>query len=232
MDQEKFGKFIKDIRKQNNLTQQQLASKYNVTYQAVSKWETGKNMPDISLIKQISIDFNIDINDILNGKISKKQSKKKILITSFVVIILLFITVLILYLNSDKSFEFKTITTTCNSFNISGSIAYNSTKSSIYISNINYCGGSDNTDYKSIECILYENNGNVDIKIDTYNYNEKELIKLEDYLKNLKFNVDNYSSTCKQYKDNSLYLQINAIDENNKTTSYKIPLSLEDNCIK
>ncbi len=41
MNQEKFGKFIKDIRKKHNLTQKQLADKYNVTYQAVSKWENG-----------------------------------------------------------------------------------------------------------------------------------------------------------------------------------------------
>ena len=54
MNQEKFGNFIKEIRKKNNLTQKQLAEKYNVTYQAVSKWENGKNMPDTSLIKQIS----------------------------------------------------------------------------------------------------------------------------------------------------------------------------------
>lgn len=39
MNQEEFGKFIKQIRKNNNLTQKQLADKYNVTYQAVSKWE-------------------------------------------------------------------------------------------------------------------------------------------------------------------------------------------------
>ena len=60
MDQEKFGKFIKEIRKNNNLTQKQLADKYGVTYQAVSKWENGKNMPDIMLIKQMSKDFNIE----------------------------------------------------------------------------------------------------------------------------------------------------------------------------
>ena len=40
MDQEKIGKFIKEIRKKNNLTQAELAEKYNVTYQAVSKWES------------------------------------------------------------------------------------------------------------------------------------------------------------------------------------------------
>ena len=46
MDQEKIGKFIKEIRKKNKLTQKDLADKYNVTYQAVSKWENG-----VSLVK-------------------------------------------------------------------------------------------------------------------------------------------------------------------------------------
>ena len=43
--------------------------------------------------------------------------------------------------------------------------------------------------------------------------------------------VDNYNSVCNNYyKDSSLYLLINATDENNKVTSYKIPLLLEENC--
>ena len=62
MDQEKFGKLIKEIRKKNNLTQKQFADKYNVTYQAVSKWENGKNLPDITLIKQIANDYNISVD--------------------------------------------------------------------------------------------------------------------------------------------------------------------------
>ena len=74
MNQEEFGKIIKKIRKDNNLTQQQLANKYNVTYQAVSKWENGKNMPDTVIIKQIASDFNIDLNDLLDGKINRKKS--------------------------------------------------------------------------------------------------------------------------------------------------------------
>ena len=63
MDQKKFGEFIKDLRKKHNLTQKDLADKYNVTYQAVSKWENGINLPDISLIKQICEDYNINLND-------------------------------------------------------------------------------------------------------------------------------------------------------------------------
>ena len=61
MNQEKIGEFIKKLRQDNNLTQKDLANKYNVTYQAVSKWERGLNIPDISLLKQMSEDFNVSI---------------------------------------------------------------------------------------------------------------------------------------------------------------------------
>ena len=74
MNQEKFGKIIKKIRKEHHLTQKDLADKYNVTYQAVSKWENGLNMPDISLIKEIAKDFNLSLDDLLNSK-CKKTSK-------------------------------------------------------------------------------------------------------------------------------------------------------------
>ena len=66
MDQEKFGNLIKKIRKDNNLTQKEFADKYNVTYQAVSKWENGKNMPDSLLVKKICDDFNLKIEDLCN----------------------------------------------------------------------------------------------------------------------------------------------------------------------
>ena len=77
MSQEEFGKLLKRIRKENNLTQKDLAEKYNVTYQAVSKWENGKNMPDISLIKQISKDFNITIEDMIDGNYNPTKENTK-----------------------------------------------------------------------------------------------------------------------------------------------------------
>ena len=73
MEQEKIGKFIKEIRIKNNLTQKDLAEKYGVTYQAVSKWENGKNIPDIALLKQMSQDFNINIEDILTEPTPKRR---------------------------------------------------------------------------------------------------------------------------------------------------------------
>ncbi len=233
MDQEKIGKFIKSIRKKYNLTQADLAEKYGVTYQAVSKWETGKNIPDVSLLKQMSKDFNVNIEDLLEGKITSKSKKNKRLYVFIIVIIILILSmVIILFNHHNNNFEFKKLTSSCSNFNISGSIAYNDKKSSIYISNINYCGGEDNTEYKKIECLLYEQNNNSEIKIATSSYKGKSLIKLEEYLKDVQFNVDNYSKKCINYKNNSIYLQINATDSNDKTTLYRIPLSMSDNCSK
>ena len=165
MNQEKIGKFIKELRRKNNLTQKELADKYNVTYQAVSKWENGKNIPDLSLIRKMSKDFNIDIEDILDGKIKNKKNNNIIKIIIIIVSVLLLCGLFIIIFNKNKSFNFKTITTTCNDFNVTGSIAYDNDKTSIYISNIDYCGNIDNTIYKTIECNLYEKNNNMNVVI-------------------------------------------------------------------
>ena len=77
MNQEKFGKLIKKIRKENGLTQKDLADKYNVTYQAVSKWENGRNMPDISILEQMSKDFDIPIDSLVAGEYNKTTATKK-----------------------------------------------------------------------------------------------------------------------------------------------------------
>ena len=63
MDSVKIGEFIKKIRCDNNLTQKEFADKYGITYQAVSKWENGKNLPDIALLREIAKDFNIELTD-------------------------------------------------------------------------------------------------------------------------------------------------------------------------
>ena len=159
MNQEKFGQFIKDIRKKNNLTQKQLADKYNVTYQAVSKWENGKNMPDTYLIRQISKDFNVSLDELFDGEY-KEESKKeknniKIIISLIILFLFLIISIIILITRNDD-FTFKTLSSNCENFNISGNISYNENKSAIYITNIKYCGGDDTEEYKKIECTLYE----------------------------------------------------------------------------
>ena len=227
MNQEKIGKLIKEIRIKHNLTQAELAKKYGVTYQAVSKWENGKNMPDISLLKKMSTDFNIDINDILEGNLNKKKNTKKIF---FLIILIIVILAIVIAIVKKETFSFKTISSKCSNFNITGSIAYNSKKSSIYISDINYCGKEDYENYAKIECTLYEKTENKENTISKYEYNKKEAIRLDEFLKTLNFKIDDYDRTCKNYNKTNLYLKIRAQSENGKVVKHIIPLSLNDNC--
>ena len=69
MDQAKIGKFIADCRKKTNLTQMQLAEKLNITDRAISKWETGKSMPDSSIMLELCDILGISVNDLLCGEI-------------------------------------------------------------------------------------------------------------------------------------------------------------------
>lgn len=73
MDNEKFGKFFVELRKEKNLTQQELAEKFNVTNKAISKWERGMSFPDISMLKPLSEFFNVSILELLNGERNTTQ---------------------------------------------------------------------------------------------------------------------------------------------------------------
>ena len=69
MDQLKIGKFIAACRKKENLTQMQLAEKLGITDRAVSKWETGKAMPDSSVMLELCAILGITVNDLLSGEV-------------------------------------------------------------------------------------------------------------------------------------------------------------------
>ena len=73
MNQEKIGKFIADKRKERNLTQEQLAEKLGVTNRAISNWENGKNMPDLSLFKPLCDELDISINDLFITPVMLKE---------------------------------------------------------------------------------------------------------------------------------------------------------------
>lgn len=78
MNQEKIGKFISKCRKEKNITQSELAEKLGVTDRSVSNWETGKNMPDLSLFRPLCELLNISINELLSGeKINKEEYQNK-----------------------------------------------------------------------------------------------------------------------------------------------------------
>lgn len=78
MEQIKIGKFIAECRKKKNLTQAQLAEKLNITDRAISKWETGKGMPDSSIMLELCNELNISVNELLSGEmIDMKNYNRK-----------------------------------------------------------------------------------------------------------------------------------------------------------
>jgi len=78
MNQEKIGKFIAQNRKDKKMTQQELGEKLGVTDKTISRWENGNYMPDLSLLKPLSKELGISINELLSGaRINKEDYQDK-----------------------------------------------------------------------------------------------------------------------------------------------------------
>ena len=77
MDQKRIGSFLKELRKEKNITQEQLAEQLNVSGRTVSRWETGNNMPDISLLVEISELYEVSIPEIINGERKSENMNKE-----------------------------------------------------------------------------------------------------------------------------------------------------------
>lgn len=68
MDQEKIGKFIAVLRKEHSLTQKELGQKLGVSDKTISKWETGRGLPEISIMKLLCETLSVSINELLSGE--------------------------------------------------------------------------------------------------------------------------------------------------------------------
>lgn len=68
MNQKKIGSFIASLRKEKNMTQLDLANKLQITDRAISKWENGRGMPDISLLEPLCKELDITLNELLSGE--------------------------------------------------------------------------------------------------------------------------------------------------------------------
>ena len=110
MDMKKIGIFLKSLRKEKGLTQEQLAEKFGVAGRTVSRWENATNMPDLSMLILIAEFFNVEVKEILNGErqsenmnqelketlekvadynTADKEKRMKIFLTSFLVTIII-----------------------------------------------------------------------------------------------------------------------------------------------
>ena len=220
-----IGNNIAALRKEKGITQEELSNILGVSAQAVSKWENNKSIPDISILQNISKMFNIDLNYLTNTK--KRNNTIYFILIIIFLILSLTITILITK-NHTHDFEMRTIETTCNDFNLSGTIAYNKNKTAIFISEIDYCGLNKDQIYDTITSTLYQNENNKIKNIITNK--EKNNLSLNDYLKDLTYHVDNYKSTCLDYNKNELYIKIELQKKNESTITYTIPLKINDTC--
>ena len=135
MNQEKIGKLIAKMRKQKDLTQRELGEMVGVGFRAVSKWERGQTMPDISIINELSTILGITSDELLKGELSakvdkqetqttnidsepnKKSNKRKLL---FIPIIVIAIIVIILLVNKNKHEEYLIKTINPNDYLVEG----------------------------------------------------------------------------------------------------------------
>ena len=68
MNQQKMGEFLKHLRKEKGLTQEQLAEHFYISSRTVSRWETGSNMPDVSMLIDLADFYDVDIREIIDGE--------------------------------------------------------------------------------------------------------------------------------------------------------------------
>ena len=78
MNQKKIGSFLKELRKEMGITQEEFAEKLDVSSRTISRWETGANMPDISLLVNIAEIFNVSIPEIINGERKSEIMEKEV----------------------------------------------------------------------------------------------------------------------------------------------------------
>ena len=224
MNQEKIGKFIKKIRIKNNLSQSEFASKLGVTFQAVSKWENGKNLPDILTLKQISNEFNVNIDEIINGKQGKIRVDKLAILNVILIVFVILLTFVLVFKNKNLIFSLNEIKSSNNDFSVIRSVDQNDVKASLIITEIKYNGKEDNTVYKNLDCIIYGKINGKKVKLSECKRGNNKTLK--NYLENLKLKLDNYNKS-KLFNESDIYIEIKLDDYNLKSISYIIPIEIK-----
>lgn len=78
MDSMKTGAFIKALRREKGLTQEQLAEIFSVSRRTVSRWETGSNLPDLDILMEMADFFKVDLRELLNGERQADKMEKEL----------------------------------------------------------------------------------------------------------------------------------------------------------
>ena len=204
MDNQKIGQYIKQKRKEKKLTQQQFGDLVGVSFKAVSKWECGNSIPDISILKKVCEVLEISIEELLDGSdkenlLESNNKQKTFLIISILVTLIILISIILTIIfysptkNKDKDFS--------NSFDCTLIKTYN-------IDNIN---SSNDSNYLYITFKEYQVEGVYTIKL------PKTISKDLEIGKNYEFTFNTYkeyvSATPTEIFDKSELINIEYSDK-------------------
>ena len=242
MDNKKIGKLIAKLRNEQGLTQQELGDKIGVGFRAVSKWERGLTLPDISNINELSKILGISSDELLSGELKAKEeqteensskNKKKIsrktkIIISVITLLILTITTTIIYYN-DKTYVYDITSTNEDEYHIEGKVTFKGKNISIMLNKLYFI--DDNFASTIITNYQYEIISN-DTFIFGYGQNsqgkviEKEYT-IQEFTDSFKIN---YSSDTyvkrKVILKNNIYLYLTMWDTNSKEIKKKIEIML------
>jgi transcriptional regulator with XRE-family HTH domain len=198
MDCKKIGEYIQLKRKQAGLTQVQLGDALGITSKAVSKWETGVAIPDISLFSELTKILNITVEELLQGEDNKKNDDNKkinIKIILYIIIGLLIILScsLVIYFKSNYSrVNVYRIESRNKDFHVDGTLMIVDDKSYFSISNVEYVD-NDVEKFKIIHNFRYELYYNGNLLYDSnkaYERNDKVEFSLSDKVANINLFFD------------------------------------------
>lgn len=217
MNQEKIGKFIAERRKIKKLTQEELASMLGVSNRSVSNWENGKNMPDLSLFKDLCKILDISINELLSGKkinnkneeainnvtlslYNAKNKKNKIIkILSFSLVIFIILFLLYYFLISYQSVKIYTVSGEGKTFEVLNGL-FIRTNENLYfsISDINAIEEDKQVTKLTLFYVDKKQKKNIIV------FNDKDTIMFRDYM-----GYDGYLDTSNlDYIMKNMYLDI------------------------
>ena len=251
MDPIKVGNFIASLRKEKNITQEELAERINVSSKTVSKWEVGVNVPDTNCLYKLSKEFNVPTQDILNGGEIKNESENndsiknginfynrlfKRKVTKIVVLVIIGIISLfsILYTISNYNrVQVYDITSNDENFNVSGYIVYNSNESIFFIDGIEFLSSEigTNLDNKYTFCEYYIKNDNnnkiyyksrMDFSLSYYQSTQKTLESIK-----VSFVIDNSNDKIDISELDKFIMVLHLYEENGNMLEYNVKLNME-----
>ena len=171
---------------------------------------------------------NKSFNDLVEEKIKKKKRiiNKRIIMVSVLSAFLFISSVVMIFKTKNVDNDDNNIKVNCHGFKMVGILNYKIDTKNLYIDSVNNCGNNDKTLYDKVEAIMYEN-GDKPIEISTFVVQNK--ITINDYLKQLSIEEEDYLEKCSQYNDETLYLEVTT-NKKEHERKFKVGLSLGDSC--